>query len=254
MYNVPMFNMALMMAAETFFAKQLISADPKNVVLSQKVQAVSSVPQPVASLQPGTYKYQAKVTLGGQEIAFSVSTTVKEENGSWTVTEVGETAGGPGTQTSTLEKSTLIVREREVLQGSNTVISLDFTDTKATGTINLGAGPTPVSIDIGGPLFADGPGMEQVIGCLPLAERYSATFRNLDLQTLKVLDMQLKVPGSEKITVPAGTFQTFRVEVAGDGDSAKSTIWIAKDTRKTVKFSQVTAQVGGATMTAELVE
>jgi dipeptidyl aminopeptidase/acylaminoacyl peptidase len=271
-YARPVNNMAMLMAAEKFFATQLdgryqeggtpevvarlleITVDPKTVVLSQKVEAASGAPQPAASLQAGTYKYQAKVKLGDQEIALNLSTTVKEENGSWTLTEVIETPAGPATQKATLDKSTLILRKREVLQGSNTLISIDFTDAKASGSINLGAGPSPVSVDTGGPLFADGPGAPQVIGCLPLAEGYSTTFRNLDLQKQKVLPMQLKVAGSEKITVPAGTFDTFRVEVAGDADSGKATIWIAKDTRKAVKVSQVVAQMGGATMTAELVE
>jgi hypothetical protein len=64
--------------------------------------------------------------------------------------------------------------------------------------------------------------------------------------------MQLSVEGSETITVPAGTFTAFRVEVTSADGSDKSTIWIAKDSRKPVKISTVMASMGGATMTAEL--
>ena len=102
-------------------------------------------------------------------------------------------------------------------------------------------------------LFADGGGSALSIGCLPLADGYTTTFRNFDLQKQKVKLMQLSVAGSETVTVPAGTFTTFRVELTSADGGDRSTVWIAKDTRKPVKISAVIASMGGATMTAELV-
>ncbi len=90
-----------------------------------------------------------------------------------------------------------------------------------------------------------------MIACLPLADGYSTTYRNFDLQTMKPKLMELKVAGSESATVPAGTFDSYKVEVSGEGGS-KFTIWIAKDSRKPVKYSAVLPQAGGATLTAEL--
>jgi hypothetical protein len=82
---------------------------------------------------------------------------------------------------------------------------------------------------------------------------YTTSFRNFDLQKQKVKLMQLSVAGSESVTAPAGTFAAFRVEItSADGGPDKSTVWIAKDTRKPVKISTVMASMGGATMTAEL--
>ena len=52
---------------------------------------------------------------------------------------------------------------------------------------------------------------------LPLAEGYSTSYRNFDVQTQKVKLMQLKVAGSEDVTVPAGTFAAHRVEVIVGG-------------------------------------
>src|SRR5437588_5762629 len=43
---------------------------------------------------------------------------------------------------------------------------------------------------------------------LPLAEGYSTTFRNFDVQTQKVKLLQLTVAGKEEITVPVGKFDT----------------------------------------------
>jgi Na+/citrate or Na+/malate symporter len=45
------------------------------------------------------------------------------------------------------------------------------------------------------------------------------------------------------------------VEVAdGDGGAGKVTVWIAKESRKPVKFAAVAPEMGGATVTAELSE
>jgi hypothetical protein len=144
------------------------------------------------------------------------------------------------------------VRKRNVKQGE-TSIDLDFAGDKAQGTMSTNGQEHPISVDLGGPLFADSNGAQQAIGCLPLAEGYATTFRNLDLMKQKVKLVQLKVAGSESVTVPAGTFDTFKVELtSADGGPDKSTIWFAKDSRKLVKMSAVLSEMGGATMTTEL--
>lgn len=66
---------------------------------------------------------------------------------------------------------------------------------------------------------------------------------------------QLSVGGKEQIKVPAGTFDTLRVEISSaDGRSDKRTVWIANESRKVVKVSAVVASMGGALMTQELVQ
>ena len=64
---------------------------------------------------------------------------------------------------------------------------------------------------------------------------------------------QLKVLGSESVTVPAGTFEAFKVEItSADNDVDKTTVWIAKDTRRALKISAVLAALNGGTITSEL--
>jgi phosphoribosylcarboxyaminoimidazole (NCAIR) mutase len=88
------------------------------------------------------------------------------------------------------------------------------------------------------------------ITCLPLAEGYSATFRNFDLQQMKPKVQQLKVAGSEKVTVPAGSFEAYKVEItSAEGGPDQMTLWVAKDSRKAVKMATAMA---GMTITAEL--
>jgi dipeptidyl aminopeptidase/acylaminoacyl peptidase len=269
----PVNNMASIMATEKFFAKYLggraqeggtpevvarlkeVTVDPKTVVLAKKVDANAvGLPKAAVDLQPGTFKYKATIEAGGQTIPLSVSTTIAEDGGGWTATDVLETPNGAVTQISSLEKGTLIARKLGVKQGPVS-IDLSFADNKATGNMNMNGQDRPISVDMGGPLFAQGAGAKQSLSCLPLVEGYTTTYRNFDVQQQKVKLMQLKVTGVEKVTVPAGTFDAYKLEItSADGGSDKETLWVAKDSRKPVKESAVLAAMGGAVLTQELLQ
>jgi dipeptidyl aminopeptidase/acylaminoacyl peptidase len=267
----PVNNMASIMATEIFFAKYLggrdqtdgtpevmarlkeVTVDPKTVVLAKKVDASSvSAPKTARDLEAGAYKYQAKLEVGGQQIALNVSTTIAEDGGAWNATDVIDTPQGSITEISTLEKGTLISRKLNLKQGP-VVIDLNFSGDKAAGNVNMNGQDKPVAVDLGGPLFADGAGSKQSIASLPLAEGYSATYRNFDIQKQKVKLMQLNVSGVEKVTVPAGTFDAYKVDItSADGGDDKETLWVSKDSHKAVKESAVLASMGGAVLTQEL--
>jgi dipeptidyl aminopeptidase/acylaminoacyl peptidase len=269
----PVNNMASVMATEKFFAKYLggryqeggtpevvarlkeITVDPKTVVLAKKMDANSvGVPKIAMDLQPGTFKYQAKIEAGGQQMSLTISTTITEDAGAWTAIDVMETPNGNVTETSTLEKGSLIERKLNLKQGP-LAVDLNFAGDKAVGNMNMNGKDQPISVDLGGPLFADAAASKQSISCLPLAEGYSTTFRNFDVQKQKVKLMQLKVSGIDKVTVPAGTFDTYKVEISSDdGGGDKETIWIARDSHKAVKESAVLASMGGAILTQELMQ
>jgi dipeptidyl aminopeptidase/acylaminoacyl peptidase len=267
----PVNNMALFMSSEQFLAKHLggraqeggtpetvarlkeITVDPKTVVLAKKVDANSvGAPKPAVDLQPGTFKYKAMIEVSGQQIPLNVSSTIAEDGGSWTATDTMDTPNGSIVQVASLEKGTLITRSLNV-KNAMAAINLDFAGNKASGKVNMGGTDRDVAVDLGGPLFAEGPGAKQSISTLPLAEGYSTTFRNFDVQQQKVKLMQLKVTGVEKVTVPAGTFDAFKVEItSADGGNDKQTLWVARDSRKPVKASAVLASMGGAVLTQEL--
>ena len=183
-----------------------------------------------------------------------ITTDIQPGPGGWTASDAAEMPQGTATDTVKLEKESLIVLKRNIKQGP-VAIDLDFAGNKAAGKMNMNGQDKPIAADLGGPLFADGAGTDQVIACLPLVEGYSTTFRNFDVQTQKEKLMQLTVAGKEQVTVPAGTFQTLRVEISSaDGGSDKRTVWIAPDSHKMVKMSAVLASMGGATMTKELTQ
>jgi len=267
----PVNSLAMFMAVEKFLAGHLkgryqeggspevagrlaeITVDPKAVVLSKIVDpSTVGVPNVIAELQPGTYKYDAKISMGDQQMALQLSTTITDSGDAWTAVETLDTPMGAMLDTATIEKGSLALGKRSVQQGP-VAINMEFSGGKATGTMDLEGQVKTISVDLDGPLFADGAGASFVIGCLPLAAGYSTAFRNFDVQLQKVKLMQLQVAGSETATVPAGTFDAFKVELSSaDGSAGKYTVWIAKDTRTPVKISTVMAEMGGATLTAQL--
>lgn len=267
----PVNNMAMMAAAEAFLGKHLggriqqggtpevvarlkeITVDPKTVVLAKKVDAAAvGAPKPVADLAAGTSSYAGSIVAGPQTMQISMTRVVKEAGSAWVVTETTKMPMGEAVDETTVEKGTLAPVKRMIKQGPVT-IELAFAAGKATGTMAMGAEPKPVSVDLGGPLFADGSAAEASIACLPLAEGFQATFRNLDVQTQKPELKQAKVTGAEEVKVAAGTFQTWKVELtSADGGPGTTTLWVDKATRKVVKTSTTLPQMGGAVVTSEL--
>ena len=269
----PINNLALFMESEKFLAEHLggrfqqggsaesvarlkeITVDPKTVVLAKKADAAAvSLPKPATDLQPGVWHYVVNIEMSGQKMNLKLTSTIKDEAASWTAIDEMETQGGTATDTATIEKGTLIPRKRSVSQGP-VKIDIDFSGDKAAGKMSMNGQEVPINVDLGGPLFADGAGGEQAIASLPLAAGYSATFRNFDVQTQKVKLLQLSVSGVESVTVPAGKFDAYRIEItSADGGSDKKTLWVSTDTHKVVKVSAVVAAMGGAVVTQELSE
>jgi hypothetical protein len=203
-------------------------------------------------LKPVDLRYEAKIAAGGQEFKMKLTTTLKEQDGKWVATEAMETPMGVASDTTTLDKESLILLKREVKQGP-VAIQMNVDGNHIGGTMSMNGQERPIKATLEGPLFADSAGGQLVIGVLPLAEGYSTVIRNFDIQKQKEQLMKLAVTGSEKVTVPAGSFEAFRVELTpADGSAGKVQIWIAKDTRTPVRMQAAMPQMGGATMTAEL--
>ncbi len=267
----PVNNMAMIAASEKFLAKHIggryqetmkpevatrlkeITVDVKAVEMPKKIDAASvGTPKPAADLRPGTATYSAKIEVGGQTIPMTVTSEIKEENGAWVVTESAKMQMGDIVDRAVLEKGSLVLTRRSIKQGP-IAIELEFKNKKASGTMNMSGQARPISVDLGGALFADGAGAHDVLASLPLAEGYSATFRNFDVQTQKVKLMQMKVVGVEKVTVPAGTFDAYKLEItSAEGEGGKTTVWIDKEGRKAIKTIATLPQMNGAVVTSEL--
>jgi len=267
----PVNSMSLFASAEAFLAKHLdgraqkeltpelaarlkdISVDPKTVVLAKKADpAAVGAPRPAADLAVGTSSYKGTIAAGGQSMPISMTRDIKEDAGTWVVTDSATLPMCQALDTTVVDKGTLVVTKRNVKQGP-VEIEVAFKDGKATGTFSMNGQSKPIAVDLGGALFADGAGAADALARLPLADGYATTFRNFDLQKQKVALKQVKVVGTEDVTVAAGSFKAWKVEVtSAEGEPGATTLWIATDSRKVVKSSASLPAMGGAIVTSEL--
>jgi len=129
------------------------------------------------------------------------------------------------------------------------VINVDFSGGKATGKMTFNGQDRVIAADLGG-RFRRCRGRRSGDCNTASCRGLRHDFPHFDIQSGKVKLMQLTVPAEESVTVAAGTFNTYRVEIASaDGSGDKKTLWVAKDSRKVVKASAVVAAMGGAVMT-----
>ncbi len=265
-------QLALWAAAEKFLAEHIggryqehlseetsaklreITVDVSTVVLPEPEDdsASAAFPEPVRDPEAGSSRYTATISMNGQEMKMSVTRTVEDADGTWRVTETATGPMGEVTDTEVLADGTLTPVERHTVQGP-VEIELNYTAGKVEGTFTMNGQDQPVDVGLDGPVYSDGAGSALVVAALPLEVGYEARYETFDLMSQKVKSMKLAVTGMEEVTVPAGTFEAFRVEVQpASGDPGGSTLWVSTDGYRVVKVETKVPQMGGAIVTSEL--
>jgi hypothetical protein len=231
-----------------------ITVDPRTVSLAKKIDAAAvGVPKLVdGALAAGTFSYAGTLASGAQSMPITMTRTVKQDAGGWVVTDAAKMAMGEMSETATYAKGTLAPMKRSIRQGP-VAIEIVFDGSKATGTMAMGAAPKPIAVDLGGAVFADGAGSHETLARLPLADGYSVTFRNLDIQRQKASLRQMRVLGTDEVKVPAGKFSCWKVDLSSaEGEPGTETFWVDKASKKIVKTAATIPEMGNATLTVEL--
>jgi hypothetical protein len=271
----PVNNMAAFAAAEKFLARHLggrcqvtmlpavaarlakIAVDPR-LVIGPEPHGVMSTPTPGVPLAPGSFTYRATIALGGLAREMSVTTEIEDDPDGWLITDTattppsGANPGGSVVDRALVDKATLLLKKRTLTQGSNQIEYVVMAG-RVAGQLLVGGQARPFSVDLGGDLFNDAAGLYQTMATLPFAPGYSIAFRTFDVQAQRVRTVRLETLGSEAVTVPAGTFDAFKIEMSSD-DGSRTTVWVAREGRAVVKFVGVRPQLQGATVTSELVK
>ncbi len=238
-----------------FFVACLVALGARAVAQSPSAaQPAAPTPKPAVPLVPAVFTYAGTIEAQGQSANISMTTEIKEDPAGWAIVETTKTPAGDAVDRGIVEKGSLVLRKRTVTQGPIT-ISYDIAPGgKMTGTATTAGGKVqPLSLDAGGDVFADDPGGVQVMATLSLADGYKTTFRNIDIMAMKVNILQLAVAGSERVTVPAGTFDAWKVNVTSD-EGSSFTVWIDKTTRKVARINAILAGMNAAKFTAELLK
>jgi dipeptidyl aminopeptidase/acylaminoacyl peptidase len=220
-----------------------------------------TAPLPVvdaSGVKPVTLVFKATTSMGGQEIAIDI--TQKYEKAklggkpAWLIATNTTMPMGSAVDTFWVDLETVLPMKWRVHQGP-AFVDVDFTDDAVKGQIDMGYQRVPVDIALETPTFAAGSAMDLLAMVLPLEEGYKATVRFFELQMQKVRPMALEVIGAETVTVPAGTFETYKVELKPlDGEMGGGTLFVMKEGfRYPVKAEMhLSPQAGGLVVLSEL--
>ncbi|MCK4235886.1 MAG: prolyl oligopeptidase family serine peptidase, partial [Candidatus Krumholzibacteria bacterium] len=276
-------RMAMVVAMEKFFSKHLggryqesvlektqkrldeITVDVATVKLEKPAadpEKAKTAPLPdvdVSLVKPMTYAYKATLAIGGQEILLDITKRYEKitRDGTtiWRIVSSQVNPMFSAADTFELDEKTLIPIRRMSSQGQTT-IALSYTETSVKGTINAGGSETPVDVELPAPVFGDEAALELAIESMPLAEGFKTTLRVFDLFMQKPRAMALEITGIETVTVPAGSFEAFKLELKPlDGELGGGTMFVSeKDPRCIVRATlQLPAGMGGGTATSELI-
>lgn len=209
-------------------------------------QKAVTVLKPVVPPTTGNWNYKVTMKLPNETRVGNYSVAVEDAEGAWRVTghwPASAMIPGEMSDIQMLEKGTLLVRKDSFQRApkpgeASKAVTADvaFAGNRVTGSSTTATGEQqPVASDLPVPPFPGGVAIDVVIGCLPLANDYAVTYRYWDVHKLSEGSLDVKVVGAERVTVPTGTFDTWKVELRLADGSETGTVWITKDTRVPVK-------------------
>ena len=120
-----------------------------------------------------------------------------------------------------LDRRTLLPLRRRV--GGPVNFSLRFTPDSVIGEYEVGEFFDDVEVALSAPVFSDASGLELAIATLPLVGGYETVLRVFDATLQRVVALTLAVTAAERVRVPAGEFDVFRVALIPVNDPEAET-------------------------------
>jgi hypothetical protein len=168
-----------------------------------------------------------------------------------------KTPMGDASDSFVVDASTLRPISRSAKQGP-AVVEVKYGDREVTGTIEAGGQKIPINIAVEAPVFGDQMALDIAVAALPLASGYRASIRTPETgMQNRIRYWALSVAGEEPVTVPAGTFDTWKVVLEPvDNEGGGRTFWITRGTPRVIVKSEwkLPAAMGGGLATSELVK
>lgn len=199
--------------------------DGTPIPMAELLPTDRSTPISAVELVPGTLRY--RVTLDGRPVGALVREVTARGDERVATSEL---TLGPQTltQSVTFGAETFDFRESSMAleqPGVSASGEVRLEGARITGAMDLGAGPQPVGIDVpSGVLVADM--LEIALWVADLEVGAELRFPVASISNGTVTSAVLRVEERTEITVPAGTFDVYRVEVEG---AERQTIWVRVD-------------------------
>ena len=257
-FRKPNNQMAMWVTTEKFLAKHLggryqetmsedvakrlkeITQDVSKVVYkkAEKVNVPKALPTFSDDLKEGTFEYDIKIAVQGQNIPMQATRTIKKEGKQMIITDASTSAMGNSEEIVHLEN--MIPVKRIINQGGQT-IEVMYAPEKVSVTM---MGKTKDFL-VDGALLTSGAGYDMLIARFPLAEGYTTSFYNIDVMTQKLKTMKLEVVGKEE-----GKWKVIIVNVENEKEE---TILMIDPVKKLATYlEQVVPAMGNAKITSTL--
>ncbi|MBN2071216.1 MAG: prolyl oligopeptidase family serine peptidase [Candidatus Krumholzibacteriota bacterium] len=209
-------------------------------------------------IKPVKLAYKAVTQMQGQDIEIEESMVLSQakfgERKVWRMVSEQSSAAGSAIDTMMVDAESLLPVYRGLKQGP-VAVTVNYSETAIDGSINMGGRKMPVKMELDAPVFGSDAALNMAISALPLKTGYKVTFRTFDLLSQSVNPFSLEVTGIENVTVPAGSFEAFKVEVRRlDGEPGGGTYYFENSASKLMvrSVTQLPAMAGGGTVTTEL--
>lgn len=215
-----------------------------------------------SALEPAAMTYRVTLETMGQQIEMEMSRTIEpgtfDETPVWRAIDATQLPAqmGGSTAVDTFEVDKVILMPvRRHAKGMGR-ITLRFTDAAITGEMQGQMGAMPISVELDAPVVGDGAGLELWLAGLPLEAGYTTTLRTFSPAEQKVRPFKLTVEGSEQVETPAGSFDTFTVQLTplDDSEGGTATLHVTQTAPHVVVKSttKLPAQMGSGTSTVTL--
>ena len=174
-------------------------------------------------LTPVTLKYATDLKVGQRSMARPTVRTLDEEmhdgQSIWRVVDAVENAAQA--DTLFLDRASLRPLERRV--GGRMALTLTFDSMSVAGSLRAGGQARPIGRTFGQAVLSSTPNMEVALATLPLEPGYTVELPIFHLQQQNVTPTTLRVTGTDTVTVPAGTFETYVLEAQPNGPGPAGT-------------------------------
>jgi hypothetical protein len=190
-----------------------------------------------SGLQPDTFTYQ--ILAGGNEVARTTRSLTRQDDG---LIRFGSEIAGPQrvTQEVVFDEAFGLVSSRHEISaaGQSVTVEARVEDGRIVGAIELPGGTQEIEMAAPEGIMV-GDMVELALRVAPLEEGLEMSFPLAVLQTESVENVTLTVAERAEVTVPAGTFDAFRVEMAGP---EAQTFWVEAAAPHRVLRIQVAGQ------------
>jgi len=208
-------------------------------------------------IKPAKLTYKAVASVQGMQVDIDVTVEISEGQfdgkPAWMTVAKQNSMMGSAIDTFFVGGTDLLPLYRGIRQGG-TVVTMEYSGTAVTGEISMGPQAIPVNTELEAPVFGDATALDLAVSGMALAPKYKTSLRYFDLLSQQVKVYVVEVTGIESVTVPAGTFEAFKVELRPmANEPGGGTVFIDTKTRFQVRATmQLPAMAGGGSVTSEL--